>query len=181
LIDIIVKDYYKGESLIKYFALITLGIFLFTGCSNKMVIEPIVSKDIFTSKQIKANIIGKKTYLPDIIVKEDNSLINIDYSINERYDISGKNNDILNLFNPLLIIGFPLGDNLLLITSNLKIIKDNIVIKDYNAKCLHTYTRNLFGNPNFTSMRNECLQELKNNLNLQIIDHIEKGVLNEVL
>lgn len=165
----------------KFFVLATLGVFLFTGCSNKMVIEPTVTKHISTIKQIKANLIGKETFLPNIIVKDVNSLISVDYSINETYNINGKNNDVLNLFNPLLIVGFPLGDNLLLITSNLKIIKDNTVIKDYNAKCLHTYTRNLFANPNFTSMRNECLKEIKNNLNSQIINHIERGDLNEVL
>jgi hypothetical protein len=165
----------------KYFILTALGIILFAGCSNKMIIEPTVSKHISTAKQIKARIIGKKTFLPNIIVRYDNSLISVDYSITETYNINGKNSDVLNLFNPLLILGFPLGDNLLLITSNLKIIKDEAVVKDYNAKCLHTYTRNLFGNPNFTTMRDECLNEIMNNLNSQIINHIEKGDLNEIL
>ncbi|QKF66661.1 hypothetical protein AVENP_1106 [Arcobacter venerupis] len=166
--------------MIKYFTLATLCIFLFTACSNKMLIEPTVSKNLITTKQIKANLIGKKTFLPNIITKDEYSLINIDYSINETYNINGKNSDIINLFNPLLFVGFPLGDNLFFINANLKIIKNNRVIKDYNAKCLHTYTRNLFGNPNFTSMRNECLEEIKDNLNSQIINHIEKGELNEI-
>lgn len=119
--------------------------------------------------------------MPDTIIKDENSLIIIDYTISEKYDINGKDSDVLNLFNPLLIVGFPLGDNLLLIDSNLKIIKDKVLIKEYSAKCLYTYTRNIFGNPDFTSMRNECLEEIKNNLNSQIINNINKGYLDEVL
>lgn len=166
---------------IKYFIPMILVISLFNGCSNKMLVEPVVKKEISTIKRIKANIIGKKTFLPDNITQDKNSLISIDYSIFEKYNINGKDSDVLNLFNPLLIVGFPLGDNLLLINSNLKIIKNSIILKEYTAKCLYTYTRNIFGNPDFTSMRNECLEEIKNNLNSQIINHIERGDLNEVL
>lgn len=165
----------------KYFIPMIFGISLFNGCSNKMVVEPIIKKEVSTIKQIKASIIGKKTFLPDTIIQDKNSLISIDYNISEKYDINGKDSDVLNLFNPLLIVGFPLGDNLLLIDSSLKIIKDKVLMKEYTAKCLHTYTRNIFGNPDFTLMRNECLEEIKNNLNSQIINHIEKGDLNEVL
>lgn len=161
--------------------ILILGLIFFNGCSNKMIIEPTVLKKDFSSKQIKANIIGKKTFLPDTIIQDENSLIIIDYTISEKYDINGKDSDVLNLFNPLLIVGFPLGDNLLLIDSNLKIIKDKVLIKEYSAKCLYTYTRNIFGNPDFTSMRNECLEEIKNNLNSQIINNINKGYLDEVL
>lgn len=167
--------------MVKYFVFIVIGVILFTGCTNKIIIEPIVEKEISDTKQIKANVIGKKTFLPDSIVKDENALINIDYSISEKYNINGKDSDVLNLFNPLLIAGFPLGDNLFLINSNLKIIKNNVVIKEYTAKCLYTYTRNIYDNPDFTSMRNECLKEIKNNLNSQIINHIKKGDLNEVL
>lgn len=154
---------------------------MFSGCSDKMLVEPVVKKEVSSLKQIKAHIIGKKSFLPDSIVQDDNSFVSIDYSINEKYNINGKDTDVLNLFNPLLILGFPLGDNLLLINSNLKIMKNNVLMKEYNAKCLHSYTRNIFGNPDFTSMRNECLEEIKNNLNSQIINHIERGDLNEAL
>lgn len=161
---------------------IMLYIILFTGCSDKMIVEPTISTEQSSpTNQIRANLIGKKTFLPEVIVKDEKSLINIDYIIYETYDINGKDTDVLNLFNPLLLVGFPLGDNLLLISSNLKIVKNNIVIKEYNSKCLHTYTRNLFTNPDFTSMRNECLKNMKDNINSQIINHIKKGDLNEVL
>lgn len=118
--------------------------------------------------------------MPNVIIDNENSIISADYNITESYNISGKDTDVLNLFNPLLFVGFPMGDNLILITSNLKLIKDEKVVKEYNAKCLHTYTRNLFGNPDFTSMRNKCLQKLENNINSQLINHIKKGELNEV-
>ena len=65
--------------MVKYFVFIVMGVILFTGCTNKIIIEPIVEKEISDTKQIKANVIGKKTFLPDSIVKDENALINIVY------------------------------------------------------------------------------------------------------
>lgn len=169
-----------GENIILKFTLTIFLAIFFSACSTNMIIEPNIDKSLKIDKKIDAKIIGKKTFLPDIINPNTDSQLSANYSIEETYDISGKNTDVLNLFNPLLIVGFPMGDNLILITSNLKFIKNEITIKEYNAKCLHTYTRNLFGNPDFTSMRNNCLKELKANINLQIINQIKKGEFNDI-
>tara|TARA_B100001063_G_scaffold223224_1_gene230277 strand:+ start:611 stop:1123 length:513 start_codon:yes stop_codon:yes gene_type:complete len=168
------------EIIILKFILCVFIVFFFNACSTKVIIEPEVIDSLNINKKIYAKIVGKKTFVPNVIVEDENSILSANYSIAESYNISGKGTDVLNLFNPLLLVGFPMGDNLIIIISNLKLIKNEKIVKEYNSKCLHTYTRNLFGNPNFTAMRNKCLQELENNINLQIIDHIKKGELNEI-
>jgi hypothetical protein len=159
-----------------------IGIFsiLLHGCATTMEIKPQVAQIEKTDFRIKGKIIyeGNKEYLPRVLVDQpisDNQLV-FKYMYKAIY---GKHDvpDLVALYNPLTIVGFPTGENTLTILGKLDVLKGEEVIKSYTATCILEKTRSLFSEGTFTEMRKKGLIAVRNNIEIQMYldkDYLEK-------
>ena len=117
-----------------------------------------------------------KKYLPENINLDENSTISLIYSFSDNSKV-GDGVDGLNLFNPLVLVGFPLSSSNLSISANMKFFNENNEL-NFSSVCVSKHTRTLFSNTNLTELRKMCIKELKENLRKQINISINKGEFN---
>jgi hypothetical protein len=176
----------KKESWHIYTRLLSLGfsiffIFLY-GCATTMTVNPQVTQIDNINFRIKGKIIceGNKEYLPRVLVEElvPNSKLSFRYTYNAIY---GKHDvpDLVALYNPLTIVGFPTGENAVTIIGKLDVMEGEEVIKSYSATCILEKTRSLFSEGTFTEMRKKGLIAVRNNIEVQI--YLDKSYLRKVL
>jgi len=112
---------------------------------------------------------GNKEYLPRTL-KEDMS--QTAFSFKYEYQITygrDKTPQALPLLNPLSMVGFPVGENTLVITGNLTILKGQEVIKEYKATCGLEKVRSLFSEGDtFSELRKKGLLAVRDNIELQM-------------
>ena len=72
----------------------------------------------------------------------------------------------LSLFNPLLIIGFPIGADTVVVTAKLEVLKESTQVKTYTAVCILDKHRTIFS-------EGETLSELRKRGLLAVRDNIE--------
>lgn len=159
-----------------------IGMFsiLIYGCATTMKIEPEASQIDNIDFRIKGKVIyeGNKEYLPRVLIDEPISeseliLKYIYQAIYGKHDVP----DLVALYNPLTIVGFPTGENTLTIIGKLDVLKGEEVIKSYVATCILEKTRSLFSEGAFTEMRKKGLIAVRNNIEAQVYldrDHWEK-------
>lgn len=155
-------------------------VFMFSGCGHNVNVLPQINTNYKTdTTNIKANFIGNKKYFPDILDETSNSHLTASLEYDIIYDNDTLKYDKFNLFNPLVLVGFKLGEDSIAVTASLKILSNQTNInKTYYSECFATTSRNLFNNGGTTEIRNLCLNSIKNNFNAQIISDIQKGELN---
>ncbi len=152
------------------------------GCATTMRVNPQVTKMENIDFQIKGKIIceGNKEYLPRILVDEPvpNPKFVLKYVYNAVY---GKHDvpDLVALYNPLTIVGFPTGENTVTIIGKLDVMKGEEVIKSYIATCVLEKTRSLFSEGTFTEMRKKGLIAVRNNIEVQV--YLDKNYLENLL
>ena len=151
---------------------IILLAFIGVGCGTQKVIVPQVDTTTKANFFISGKIIyeGKQEYLPSTIINDNTnaSPIIFKYTYNTIY---GKDNtpQVLPLFNPLSLVGFPIGGNTLVVAGNMEVIKKEKVVKSYTATCGFDVTRNLFyEGDTYTELRKEGLLEIKRNIEIQM-------------
>ena len=91
--------------------------------------------------------------------------------IKYQYQVDYGNNNIhfANLFNPLLFVGFPTGQDTLVVAGKIDIIKNNEVARSYSALCAFEKTRNLFYHgPSFSELRKTGLLNVRDNIEAQM-------------
>lgn len=159
-------------------------LFLFlSGCAAKMTVTPQVAEiDIKSDFQIGGVIEydGNKDYLPRTI-KEDSR--QADLSFKYEYQIvygRDKTPQAIPLFNPLTIVGFPIGENTMAVTGNLTILKGKEVIKEYKATCGLEKVRSLFSEgETFSELRKKGLLTVRDNIELQM--HKDRDILSSLV
>jgi hypothetical protein len=72
----------------------------------------------------------------------------------------------LIFFNPLTIIGFPIGTDTVVVTAKLAVLKGNFQVKEYTAVCILDKHRTIF-------WEGETLSELRRRGLLAVRDNIE--------
>jgi hypothetical protein len=155
----------KRESGIVLIALICLS------CTSQFV-SPELDLPPTIAVLLKAPISfdGNKEYLPRTI-SEDVSPSS-DFSVNYSYTELQERDDskeVLALFNPLTLIGFPTGGIASTINARLNISKGNEVIKSYNAICKLKVTRTIFTDgDSFSELRKKGLIAVRNNIEAQM-------------
>lgn len=166
--------------------LLSLGFYIFfillCGCATTMKINPQVTQMENINFQIKGKIIceGNKEYLPQVLVEESapNSKLIFKYVYNAIY---GKHDvpDLVALYNPFTIVGFPTGENTVTIIGKLDVLKGEEVVKSYIATCVLEKTRSLFSEGTFTEMRRKGLIAVRNNIEVQI--YLDRSYLEKLL
>ncbi len=170
----------KASSLLFFIA------FLVTGCATSMKVTPMVNKSDCRGFQLSGTIHYKKNiqYLPRTI-KSDNvtygkrSLdFNYEYQVTYGRDYLFNSGEIIPLFNPLTLIGAPIGEDDVCIIGKLDILQESKVIKSYESVCLLEKTRNLFHQgETFSEMRKKGLISIRNNIEQQMCQ--DKDFLNQ--
>lgn len=157
----------------RLFYISLVGIVLLSSCATNMAITPQVSEVNVSDFKLKGKVEYdcNKEYLPRTIVNEDenvNQYIIIQYSYTETY---GRDNtpQALPLFNPLSLVGFPIGENTLVINGKLIILKGKEVIKEYSATCGLEKMRSIFSEgETFSELRRKGLLAVRDNIEYQM-------------
>jgi len=147
--------------------------FLF-GCTAKMVVTPqmtlIENKDFHLTGKVIYD--GNLEYLPRTITDDSSpdSILIFQYTYNVAY---GRDNipQLLPLYNPLSIVGFPIGEDTLAVVGKLDILKRKEVIKSYSSTCGLEKMRSLFSEgESFSELRKKGLIAVRDNIELQMYE-----------
>lgn len=143
-----------------------------SSCAPTMVVTPQsmendMKSDFHVRGMLEYN--GNREYLPRTI-KEDSAqtIISFIYEYHVAYG-RDKTPQALPLFNPLTIVGFPIGENTMAVTGNLKVLKGKEVIKTYTATCGLEKVRSIFSEGDtFSDLRKIGLLTVRDNIERQM-------------
>ncbi|UFS61833.1 hypothetical protein LOH54_09210 [Sulfurimonas sp. HSL-3221] len=151
------------------------------GCSSKYLTEPkIETIKTDATAYLEGRIDYAKTnrdYLPSSLKSDPDSTRVLHYDYEVTYVNGDIDYDALNLFNPLVLVGFPLSDSDVVVQGKLDVIDANATTISFKAVCVAKSTRNLFKNTNLSEDRKKCLDEVKKNIDLQVRVSLTKGEL----
>ena len=144
------------------------------GCGTTMAVTPQVAIRDVKGYQVMGKIQyeGNPDYLPRTVANGNpgESALAFRFSYQCSYG-SDNTSQLLPLFNPLSMVGFPIGANTLVITGKLDVFKDDALIKSYTATCLMDKTRNLFyEGETYSELRRRGLIEARNNIESQMYE-----------
>lgn len=161
----------------KLFLFISLIIFLFSGCGGfSMNVEPKSIIHVSGSK-LNATIIydGNVEYLPKNLSYDKSSDFSAKYTYNVKYFKGLVDLDVLNLFNPLVLVGFPLSEESVIAEGNLEVTnRQNLIIKRFKSSCVATMKRSLYQTGGSSDMRKACLLEIRNSMEAQISNFLKE-------
>jgi hypothetical protein len=162
-----------GYQMVFVFVNLVFAILIF-GCTTKMAITPQIEKpDKMIDFSLKAKIEydGKNDYLPRTVTAETSleSNIFISYKYVENYGRDSVH-QVLPLFNPLTLVGFPIGENTLVVSSKLTIFKGKELLKEYSCSCALENTRSIFSEgETFSELRKKGLLTVRDNIESQML------------
>jgi hypothetical protein len=142
---------------------------LASGCAPNVVITPdiavVPTGDFKLGGKIDYD--GNREYLPRTVSADadQGALLLLRY----RYEVTyGRDSvpQVLPLFNPLTMVGFPIGADTVVVTGNLEILKGSSLIKKYSSVCLLDKHRTIFS-------EGETMSEIRKRGLLAVRDNIE--------
>jgi len=149
--------------------ILMLFLFACAGCSTVSV-TPNLSILNKVSVLIKGPIqyVGKSEYLPRTISEGSISEYGLTFrfTTTEAQERSGW--DVLALFNPLTLFGFPTGDLTSTVTGRLEILKETAIIKSYTATCVQKASKGIYYGENFSRLRRKGLLAVRDNIETQM-------------
>jgi hypothetical protein len=150
------------------------SILLLSGCSANLFVIPELDNSIdSTGFQIKGKIKdyeGNREYLPRTLADDPTSNPPLYFQF-EYQVIYGKDDthQAVYLFNPLSLVGFPIGEDTLLVEGRLRIFSENGLMKDYRATCGFQKARSLFSEgETFSELRRKGLLKVRDNIETQM-------------
>jgi hypothetical protein len=152
--------------------LITLSSIFLSGCGTSMIVMPEIKQtDNLANFSIGGRILydpnNNKDYLPRTLINDISPEIPITFRYG--YKIAYGKRDVpavIAVYNPLTILGFPIGDSTMAVVGKLDILKGEEIIKSYTATCTFEKTRSLFS-------EGETLSELRKQGLIAVRDNIE--------
>jgi len=164
---------------------IILTISSMTGCTANMVLIPELGKNIDVAGiKIKGTLKqydGNREYLPRTLDDDPTSNPNL-YFHYEYQVIYGKDSthQAVYFFNPLTIVGFPIGEDTLVIEARLIVFSKNQTVKEYKATCAFQKVRSIFSEgETFSELRKKGLLLVRDNIEAQMC-HDKDFLLNFV-
>jgi hypothetical protein len=142
---------------------------IFSACASNVVITPdlaIVRSEDFSLRG-KIDYEGNAEYLPRTVSAE--TYPGAALLLRYRYEVTyGRDavHQALPLFNPLTIVGFPIGSDTVVVTAKLEVLKGSSEVKTYTAVCILNKSRTVF-------WEGETLSELRRRGLLAIRENIE--------
>lgn len=141
-----------------------------TGCAEQTLrVLPDIEQTHIDVASIAAKIEygGNREYLPTIFKEDDLSNTRVSYSYSVKYINGSTDWDGANLFNPLLVVGFPLSEEAVIVEGELILVSSD-ENKTFTASCIAKKTRSLYQNSGSSGPRRECLLAIRDNINSQI-------------
>ncbi len=151
---------------------VTLSMIVLAGCGTTMVVTPDLKQTASVDFRLKGKVIydGNHEYFPRTIV--DGPVGESGLTFQYTYDVThGKDNtpQLLPLYNPLTIVGFPIGEDTVVVVGRLEILKRNAVVKTYTATCGLENTRNIFWQgETYSELRRKGLIAVRDNIEAQM-------------
>lgn len=152
---------------------------MFSGCSHiDLKAEPQVEPQNFVQNFVDTNVTydGNHEYLPTVLRHNAASLSNSIYKYEVAYINGSTKMDVINIWNPLLFVGFPMGSEAVIVQGKLVYTDTNQIENVFTASCVAKKTRNLFQNSGSTEPRRKCLLEVRDNISNQVIHFIQGGI-----
>lgn len=154
----------------------------FVGCAeHSMRVSPENLSNISASTPMECQIIYEESnqeYLPTQLKNNPNSSLVANYSYTVHYVNGNTDWDGLNLFNPLIFVGFPMSGESVIVEGKLHIKEKEGVVKELRASCVSNKTRNLFQTGGSSGPRKDCLIAVRDNIDTQI-KHFKKESIHE--
>jgi hypothetical protein len=142
---------------------------IFSACAPHIVITPdlaiVPSNDFSLGGKIDYE--GNTEYLPRTVSAESHPGATL--TLRYRYEVTyGRDavHQALPLFNPLTIVGFPIGADSVVVTAKLEVLKGSFQVKEYTAVCVLDKYRTIFS-------EGESLSELRKRGLLAVRENIE--------
>ena len=135
-----------------------------------------ITKQILGLKKSDAEAI-LKPYLLSLKNNPNSSLVT-NYSYSVHYVNGNTDWDGLNLFNPLIFVGFPMSGESVIVEGKLQIKEKEVVLKELRASCVSNKTRNLFQTGGSSGPRKDCLIAVRDNIDTQI-KHFKKELSHD--
>lgn len=153
-----------------FFLIFCLSISLIlSACAPNVFITPdttIVPRNDFTLSG-KIDYDGNVEYLPRTIFSESHPEATL--TLRYRYEVTyGRDSikQVLYHYNPLTIVGFPIGADTVVVTAKLEVLKGEAPVKTYTAMCVLDKQRTIF-------WEGESLSELRKRGLLAVRENIE--------
>lgn len=141
-------------------------------CQTQVMLTPKLSSTLAAPCVISATVSyeGKADYLPRVISIESptDSHTVLRYSYNTEYDAK-QQVTALQLFNPLLISGFPTGSNAIAVSGLLEVVRDGQPVRTYAAACALRRSSTVFSEgETLTDLRHKGLALVRDNISAQM-------------
>jgi hypothetical protein len=150
-------------------------VFFIVACATTMNTVPTYEKleNISFIVRGKIDYSGNNEYVPrsirDDSSKDTSLMIKYQYHVNYGRENIPHELHVANLFNPLLLVGFPIGQDTLVVIGKIDFIRQSKVIKAYSAVCAFEKTRSLFyQGPTFSELRKAGLLNVRDNIEAQM-------------
>lgn len=171
----------RARTLSTYGPAAVLAGLLFSACATKMTIvppmEPLAKVEFSVPGQIAYE--GKREYLPRTLVEgpAGNGLV-LRYTFDVAYG-KDRTDAAAHLFNPLVMFGFPIGEDSVAVVGTLVIERRGEAVKTYTATCGFEKTRNLFSEgETYSELRLRGLACVRDNIEAQM--HTEREFLSRL-
>lgn len=160
-------------------AMVALSVGL-VACGTKIIAAPPIEPVAKIEFSLPGSIVyeGKREYLPRTLANAPGSDLTLRYTYEVGY---GKDRTYAaaHLFNPLTVVGFPIGEDTVAVSGKLEIARGGEVLKTYMATCGFEKTRNLFyEGETYSELRLRGLQCVRENIEAQM--HQERDVLSKL-
>jgi hypothetical protein len=117
---------------------------------------------------------GNRDYLPRILVDDPALQSPVVYRYLHAAEYGTQSvPDLLALFNPLTLVGFPTGGNMVRIAGKLDVVVDNLVVRSYSAGAALDKTRSLYAGETYTDLRKMGLIAVRDNIEAQLCRDVE--------
>lgn len=159
-----------------------LSVILLCGCATKITVTPKIVPSRNIEVLTRGTIIyeGNREYLPRTISEglSSGNALTLRYSYEETQQ-RDNTPEIIKLFNPLVLFGFPTGDRYLTVVGKLEILKGTTVVKSYSALCSLDVTRSLYSEgDSFSELHRKGLTAVRDSIETQMIQ--DKGLLENL-
>jgi hypothetical protein len=152
------------------------------GCATTASITPKLSQNPAACK-LHATIRydGKADYLPAALINDESAhgAMAFRYSFEAQYGLH-EYNAFLVAVNPLSLVGFPTGNDNLVVVGRVDLMRGETVVRTYAAVASLKRTPSIFGEgETFTDMRHHALMLVKDNLSAQLCQ--DQGTITKLL
>ena len=154
---------------------------LLGACATKMTVVPPMDPLTKVEFRIPGQIVyeGKPEYLPRTLVEGPaGSGLILRYTFDVAYG-KDRTDAAAHLYNPLVMFGFPIGEDTVAVVGTLLIERRGEAVKTYTATCGFAKTRNLFSEgETYSGLRLRGLACVRDNIEAQM--HTEREFLSRL-